>query len=139
MYHLHDRATMAHALALDLNLRIRALLVSRIEALVTNDGDLTDYTEFVVVEAEDSEADIVRAIGLSPLIEPINGCRFGEAGFYPSWDWLVRGKGWFEMVITFGSSFGYHLIIEDDASVQSPLLLMCRYYATDNRGDPADT
>ncbi|MBJ6121376.1 hypothetical protein [Sphingomonas mollis] len=110
MMHLYDAATMAHALTLDLEPQLRKLLTDHIATLVTPDYDLTDYTEYLVVEAGDTEADIIRHVGFSPLTEPIDGIRFGDDGFHPFWDWLVRHDGWFEMIVTVGNS-GFALIM----------------------------
>ncbi|OQW74775.1 MAG: hypothetical protein BVN32_12545 [Proteobacteria bacterium ST_bin14] len=129
MKNLYNRATMARALTLDLDLQLRALLAARIAALVTADYDLTDWTEYLIVEPGDTEADIIRHVGFSPLVEPIDGARFGSAGFQPAWDWLGKHLGWYEMIVTFGSTFAYVLFIRDADGVDSELLLMCRHYA----------
>jgi hypothetical protein len=110
MLHLYDRATMAHALTLDLDPRLHILLKERIGAL---GEDLIDQTEFLVVEPCDTEEDIVHHVGFSPLVEPIDGIRFGETGFNPHWDLLADRGGWFELIETFGSTFGYILLIAD--------------------------
>ena len=130
MLHLYDRATMARALTLGLDPRLHALLVERIASLNTEYGDLTDYTEFLVVEPEDTEADIMRHIGFSPLVDPISGARHGEPGFQPGWDWLEKRDGWYEMIVTFGSTFAYVLLIADATGHPSKLLIMCREYAS---------
>ncbi len=129
MLHLHDRATMAHALTLDLDPRLHSLLSKRIAALRTTYGDLTDFTEFLIVEADDTEDDIVRNIGFSPLIEPITGARYGESGFEPGWEYLADRGGWFEMIVTFGSTFAYVLFIADDDSACSELTALCWNFA----------
>jgi hypothetical protein len=104
MMHLYDRATMAHALTLELDTRLHSLLAQRIAALKTPKYDITDDTEFLIVQAGDTQADIVRHVGFSPLVEPIDGHRFGAERFYPWWDWLQRHDGWFELIVTFGST-----------------------------------
>jgi hypothetical protein len=125
MLHLYDRATMVHALTLPLDPRLHRLLAERIGALT---ADLIDYTEYLVVEAGDTEADIVRHVGLSPLVEPIDGIRYGELGFVPHWDWIADRDGWFELIFTFGSAFAYVLLIEDAAGVTAELRRLCRGY-----------
>ncbi|MHA6723806.1 hypothetical protein [Sphingomonas sp. RS2018] len=123
MLHFYDRVTIAHALSLDLDPRLHKLLAVRIAALP---GSLIDHTEYLVVEAGDTEADIVRHVGFSPLIEPIDGARFGEPGFHPFWDYLQDRNGWFEMIVTFGSTFAYVLLIQDAETRLPELLTMCR-------------
>ena len=130
MLHLYDRATMAHALSLDLDPRLHDLLAERIAALATPNGDLTDSTEYLIVEPGDTEADIARHVGFSPLIEPFDGIRFGEPGFHPGgWDRLVDHGGWFELVVTFGSTFAYVLLIQDADGVIPDLRQLCRRFA----------
>ncbi len=109
MLHAYDRATFAHLLTLKLDPVLYRLLSERISGMTE---EMLDHTEIVVVEGGDTEDDIVRAIGLSPLVEPINGARFGEEGFLPHWDWLADHGSWFEMVVTFGSTFAYVLLLE---------------------------
>ncbi len=122
MYSFYDRASMAYALTLDLEPRLRQLLSERIAALTE---DLIDYTEYLVVEETDSEGDIVRHVGFSPLVEPIEGARYGELAFQPFWDLLADRGGWYEMIVTFGSAFAHVLLIEhrDDALGE-----LCREY-----------
>ncbi|WP_206376911.1 hypothetical protein [Sphingomonas sp. G-3-2-10] len=129
MQHLYDRKTMTCALVSGLDPRLHNLLSKRIAALATEYGDLTDWTEYLIVESGDTEEDIIRHIGFSPLVEPINGARFGSIGFEPHWDWLADSEGIFEMILTFGSTFAYVLLIHDTDGVPSELLTMCRRYA----------
>ncbi|MDH7973531.1 hypothetical protein QH494_15175 [Sphingomonas sp. AR_OL41] len=124
---------MARAFTLDLDPQLRVLLAARIAALVTVDYDLTDDTEYLIVDPGDTEADIIRHVGFSPLVEPIDGARFGSAGFHPFWDWLGGHAGWYEMIVTFGSAFAYVLFISDADGVDSDLLSMCCRYAGDGQ------
>ncbi len=126
MLHFYDRVTMAHALTLDLEPTLRRLLHERIAAL---GDDLIDWTEYLVIEPDDAEADIIRHVGFSPLVEPIDGIRFGQQGFHPFWDWLTDHGGWFEMIVTFGSTFAYVLLIAGDRSNCPALAEMCQRYS----------
>ncbi len=130
MLHLYDRATMAHALTLDLEPRLHALLTDRIEALVTADHDLTDQTEFLVIEPGDTEEDVIRAVGFSPLVEPINGIRLGEPEFSPWWDRLFCKDGWFEMIVTFGSTFSITLFIANTSGGCCFITPLCKRYTS---------
>jgi hypothetical protein len=125
MLHLYDRATMAHALTLNLDPTLLRLLGDRIAAL---GEELIDWTEYLVVEAGDTEADIVRHIGFSPLVESIDGVRFGERGFHEHWDWLTNHGGWYEMSVSFGSTFAYVLFVEKAEGVPPDLLELCSEY-----------
>ena len=129
MIHLIDRADFARASSLNLKPHLRRALLDSIAVLAAGDHDLTDWTEFLIVQPGDTEEAIVQAIGFSPLVEPIDGARFGQPGFAPGWDTLLNRSGWFEMIVTFGSTFAYILLIEDSEGVQADLLALCRRYA----------
>lgn len=126
---IYDRAGQARILSLDLDPRLCDLLERRFADIKTLDGDLTDWTEWLIVEAGDTEADIVREVGFSPLVEPIDGARFPDEGFQPFWDHLARHDGWFELSVSFGSSFAYVMFIHDSADTEPNLLALCREYA----------
>lgn len=129
MITIYDRASMARVLTLDLDLRLRALLERRFASLVTPYGDITDWTEWLVVEPGDREADIVREVGFSPLVEPVDGARFGSKGFHPFRDHLDEEGGYFVLTISFGSTFAYVLVIADADGILPELRCLCRRYA----------
>lgn len=129
MIHLYDRATMAQAMTLNLEPRLHALLAERIGALDTEYGDLTDYTEFLIVQPGDAEADVVRHLGFSPLVDPIDGHRWPDPRFEPGWSFLADRGGWFELVFTFGSTFAYVLLVRDAAGAVGELAALCRTFA----------
>ncbi len=131
MLHFYDRASMAQALTLNLSPELHLLLSARILAL---EEDLIDWTEYLVVEAGDSEADIVRHVGFSPLVEPFDGIRFGEPSFHPHWDWLIDHAGWYEMSVSYGSTFAYVLFIEKSRFPPDALAALCAEHAV----KPAD-
>jgi hypothetical protein len=126
MLHLYDRATMRTALNANLDPQLQKLLNDRIAAL---GEDLIDWTEYLVIEPDDTEADIVCQIGFSPLVEAIDGARFGGPGFQPCWDWIGRHDGWFELIVTFGSTFAYVLFVQDVDGVLPDLLALCRAHS----------
>lgn len=109
MLHLYDAATRAAALAGDLPPALRRLLLTRLQSM---GEELVNQTELVVVQPGDTEEDIERAIGFSPLIEPIDGIRY-PAFQQGGWDWIVDHGGHWEMQFTFGSTFAYLVIVED--------------------------
>ncbi|WP_411341328.1 hypothetical protein V6U71_05655 [Sphingopyxis sp. J-6] len=125
MLHFYDRAGLERALTLDLDANLHRLLADRIGALTE---DLIDCTEYLVVQPGDTEADIIHHIGLSPLIEPMDGIRYGEPGFRPHWDWLEVHCMWFELIYTFGSTFAYIVFVANREGVPHDLLTLCRAY-----------
>lgn len=126
MISIHDRASMARALTLDLEPQLKALLTDRINNLP---ADLIDYTAHLVVEPGDTEEMIEREIGFSPLIEAVDGIRYGLPGFQPYWDWLEDHGGIYEMIVTFGSTFAYILLILDRDDTLPELVGMCRHFS----------
>lgn len=126
MLSIHDRASMAQTLTLDLQPQLKALLADRINSLP---ADLIDYTAYLVVEPGDTEEMIKREVGFSPLVEPIDGIRYGRPGFQPYWGWLQDHGGIYEMIVTFGSTFAYILLILDADGILPELIVMCRQFS----------
>ena len=133
MLHLYDRASMTRALTLDLDPRLNNLLARRIASLDTEHGDLTDWTEMVVVSPGTTEEEIVAAVGFSPLDDPMDGARFGAVGWEPGFDHIAAHDGYFEIITTFGSTFAYLIFVADEDGVPKSLLRMCHTYC-----DPSD-
>lgn len=100
------------------NPQLRKLLADRLADTVR--CELQNLTHLLVIEADDSEQQIVDAVGFSPLQTRINGIRN-----QPDWDWIERHDGWWELLYTVGNDgFAYILLVEDDD--RSPLALLCR-------------
>ena len=128
MLSIFDATSLNAALALPLDPRLRELLQQRISS--AREKGLADMTHLVVVQPEDTEADLVAEIGWSPLVNPIDGCRYGEPGFVAPWDWLCLTNGFYEIVVTIGNSgFAFILLIEDAPDTDPDLLKLCRAHA----------
>ncbi len=81
---------------------------------------LQDLTHVLVVEAGDTEQQIIEAIGFSPLQS-----RIDNRPNCPDWDWIERHDGWWELTFCVGNSgFAYILLVEDAKG--SPLADLCR-------------
>ena len=80
------------------------------------------------------QADVVRHVGFSPLVDPIDGHRWPDARFQPGWDYLADRGGWFELIVTFGSTFAYILLIADCHGAASDLKLLCRSFISHGTG-----
>ena len=70
---------------------LRQLLADRVHDWTTT--DLLDLTYLVIVEAGDSESDILAAVGYSPFVNPLDDSRFGSPSFTPPWTWLGAASG----------------------------------------------
>ena len=85
---------------------------------------LQDYTHVLVVEAGDTEQQIVEAIGFSPL-----KTRIDNRPNCADWDWCERHPGWWELLYTIGNDgFAYILLVEDASG--APLACLCRAEGT---------
>ena len=91
---------------------------------------LLGLTHLVLVEVGDTEESIVDVIGSSPLINSLDGKRFGAAEFVLPFDILSDHGGYFELVMTIGND-GYARVIfvHNREGVDTELLAMCRAYA----------
>lgn len=98
---VHDRASAALALERELDPPMRAALVAELALLTAGEHDLTDHSAIIVVEPEDTVADVAREAGL-PL--PLAG-----------WDHLSDRDGVHRLVITYGSTFATIVLIPDPA------------------------
>ncbi len=108
---------------------LRPLLVDRIRDWTAN--GLLDLTHVLVLQVGDTESDIVEAIGWSPLTNPLDGRRFGCAGFVPPLDRLSDLGGHYELIQAVGNGgFAFHIFVPDREGVDPELLALCRTYVT---------
>jgi len=130
MLTLPDRASIEAALHQPLDPSLHALLVEtwrRAEA-----PGLLDLTHILAIQPGDSEESMIDAIGFSPLVNPLDGARFGTAAFLPYWSFLRDVGGWYELIHTVGDSgFAFILLIEKAAGGLDELFEMCRCYSKD--------
>lgn len=126
---IFDRASAAAVSASNLDPLMRAVLEAELALLTAGEHDLTDWTDIALIQPRDSEADIGREVGFSPLIDPILNVRFGEPGFEPGWDLLTLRGGVFRFVFTFGSTHATILLVPDANGILPGLLNLCRHHA----------
>jgi len=128
MLSIYDAETMERALNQPLDTPLRNLLTARFDHASTM--GVTELTHWLVVQAGDTEADIVREIALSPLANPIDGKRYPSRRFRPFWDWLRDLGGWYEMIIAIGNGgFAFVLLIEAGEGADAALNSLCSLYA----------
>ena len=128
MLSLYDEASIAAVMEQPIQPALRSLLQARLDQ--TAAADLLSLTHILVVQPGDTEAQILAAIGLSPLVEPFDGARFGTADFQPHWAWLHDLGGWYEMIVTVGDTgFAFVMLIEKSTGMLPDLLNMCEQYA----------
>lgn len=127
MLSLKTRSSMEAALRSNLNPAIRHLIRQRMEQLGGfTDNDLDGLVEFNIVEPGDTPSLIEAALGFSPLTNIIDGSRFGDDGFMPSFEWMLDHRSFFELVyILTDDGFGTIVIVPDDPGVEFDLHLLC--------------
>lgn len=82
---------------------------------------LADLTHILVIEAGDTEAQIVDAIGFSPLVS-----RMDRNRLQPDWDYIEPHPGWWELIYTVGDSgFAFFVFVERAEGVLPELLTLC--------------
>lgn len=125
MNNLPDLDSQLAALNQPLAPNLHKLLLGRIQdALALGLGNLT---HILVIEPGDAEADIIDAIGFSPLVSRIDGIHLE-----PDWDWIERHEGWWELVYTVSNAgFAFILLVQDAHGVLPDLLDLCRGGAPD--------
>jgi len=93
-------------------------------------GDVADIAHFLIVQAGDDDRSVKGELGFSILENLVDGARFGNPEFEPSWEWIMRHEGWFELVYVLSDDgFGWVVLIQDDEAVDADLLAVCREYA----------
>lgn len=85
---------------------------------------LADLTHILVIQPGDTEAQIVDAIGFSPLVSRMDGKRL-----QPDWDFIEQHSGWWELVYTVGNSgFAFLVFVERAHGVDPELIAMLRAF-----------
>ena len=86
------------------------------------DQGLADLTHILVVEPGDTEADIIDAIGFTPLASRIDRI-LGQ----PDWDAIsLEHHGWYRLVYLVGDSgFAFLVFVQDAPGVLPELLALC--------------
>lgn len=86
----------------------------------------------LVLEPGDAAADVERAAGLNPLINPVDGVKYPSRQFSPYADYLELSNGWWEWICC-AADTGYATILlaPDLPDIDGELLAMFREYARD--------
>ena len=118
MHDLPDMDSLRAVLNQPLAPELKTLLKDRLTD--TLHCGMQDHTHVLVVEAGDTEQQIIEAVGFSPLRS-----RIDNLPNTPDWDWIERHDGWWELLYCVGDSgFAFILLAEDDPG--SELARLCR-------------
>ena len=135
MITIYNGADMARALAGPIDPDLEAILLDRLELLAEflNDWDLGDIAHFIIVEPGDNMDVIERKLGISPFENIVDGVRYPDPAFEPSWEFCIMRKGYFEITYALSDSGqGLVLVVPDQEGVVPELLAMLKAYANTN-------
>lgn len=129
---IRDSADMQRALSGPIDPDLKTILLNRLGLLAEFSAwDLSELAHFVIVQPGDPIADIEQALGFSPFVNFVDGARYPDPSFEPSWEHLVARGLWFDFVFALSDSgFGINLLVPDGDGVNTNLLQLCRTYAT---------
>ena len=127
---IRDTASMQFALSCSLDNGLKQLLLDRLDVLRDfSDFDLSELAHFIIVEPGDHLATIEEELGFSPLVNFVDGARFGDPAFTPSFEWIMSDGHWIQMVFALSDSgFGINLIVQNCLSVDPILIAFCNVY-----------
>ncbi len=88
-----------------------------------------DLVKFVVVGQNDTVSDLDEALGFSVMANRFDGCRYGEPGFSPSWEFIGEHKDWYEIVYILGDD-GAGIVVFVEKNANPALLDMLRCFVS---------
>ena len=122
MLTITDGGSLARALKLPFDLRLKRLLIERRDQL---GGDFRDV-RFVIVQPGDSMKALEQELGWSVFENITDGRRFGDPEFTPSFEWLAFHDGpVFEMVFNLTDDFTHVILIPDGPMQNRDLRALC--------------
>ena len=111
-------------------------LASNIKHLLTLRRDLIDLATFVIATPGDSMADIEAAAGIPIATNLVDGSRYGDPDYMPSFEWALDHGGVYELpFILSDDGAAVVLIVPDSEGIDPVLLSMARDHA--EKADPA--
>ena len=132
MLTITDGGSLLRALSTPIEERLRKLLTTRREQL-GDEYPLNDLAKFVIMEPNDTAADVEQAIGFSVFQNPADGSRWGQPDFTPGWEWLEDHGFAYELCFVMeDSGFGHIVIVPKSEGVDATLLEFCAAYAAEH-------
>ena len=132
MITIYDSADMARVLSGPIDPDLKAILLGRLELLAEfSEWDLADLAHFLVCQPEDSIDAIENELGISPFINLVDGARYPDPAFDPSWEFCIARKGYFDLTFCRSDAgLANCLLVPDRDDIEPTLLELCRLYAT---------
>lgn len=132
MITIYNSADMARVLSGPIDPDLKTILLDRLELLAEfSEWDLSDLAHFVIVEPDDSIEEIERELGISPFVNLLDGIRYPDPAFEPSWEFCNARKGYTDFTFALcDSGQALCLLVPDRDDVEPRLLELCRVYGT---------
>lgn len=132
MISIRDSQTMEFALSCPLDPFLKQLLLKRLDMLSEfSEFDLSELAQFIIVEPGDTIDAIEAALNFSPWVNFVDGVRYPDSMFEPSWEWLIAHGCWFELMYALSDSgFGIVLLVPNRPDVEPSLLGLLNAFAT---------
>ena len=132
MITIYDSADMARVLSGPIDPDLKAILLGRLELLADfSEWDLADLAHFLVCQPGDSIDAIENELGISPFINLVDGARYPDAAFVPSFEFCIARKGYFDLTFCRNDAgLANCLLVPDQDGLEPVLLELCREYAT---------
>jgi hypothetical protein len=106
---------------------LNSCLAENIKRLLAARADLIDLATFVIPAPGDSMADIEAATGIPIATNFIDGARYGEPDFTPSFEWVMDHGALYEIpYVLSDDGSGVILIVPDSEGVDPDLLSLAR-------------
>ena len=133
MITIYDSADMARVLSCPIDSDLKTILLDRLARLYPefSDWDLADLAHFVIVELGDTIAAIECELGISPFVNRVDGMRYPDPAFEPSWEFCIARKGYYDLTFVLSDSgSGLCLLVPDRDGVAPELLALIKAYVT---------
>jgi hypothetical protein len=130
MISITDGGSLARALKLPIDFRLKRLLIERRNQLGF-DFELSEMARVVIIQAGDSLQALERELGYSFFVNPVDGSRFGEPDFTPGWEWIADHGYCWELVWILDDAFGHIVLIQNSPMQNRLLRALCLTYASD--------
>ena len=132
MITIYDSADMQRVLSGPIDPDLKAILLGRLELLAEfSEWDLADLAHFLVCQPGDSIDAIENELGISPFVNLVDGARYPDAAFVPSFEFCIARKGYFDLTFCRNDAgLANCLLVPDQDGVEPVLLELCREYAT---------
>lgn len=111
---------------------LHSLLTQRYAQLMQDDGwAFEDIARFLIVQPGDTLAAVNAALGF-PIDENfVDGARFGEPDFCPSWEWLIDHGDLFELAFVLSDAgFGWAVVVPNRPDIDEYLIRLCLEFAS---------